>query len=254
SITGVKIWPVIGDFCMIRGECMNSNFLRMSSAVAIIVIMALVGAVTQSQAQPAQATPGATAAATLADEGKYPPCPDVVPQPPAAATTAATKGAAPVATKAPTTAATPAGTASAQSAMQVGPFERTKSCSLVAELLGPNETPKKGPENARGTALILISRGDTGPGEICFQLDAFNIKLPATAAHIHVGATGVPGPVVVPLAPPDAFNHSRGCTKGVDRALITDILTHPYNYYVNVHTTDFPAGAMRGQLVSKVNG
>jgi CHRD domain len=244
SITGVKIWPVIGDFCMIRGECMNSNFLRMSSAVAIIVIVALVGVGTQIQAQPAQATP----AATLADEGKYPPCPDVVPQPTAAATTAATKGAAPAATMA----ATAMGTMSA--AMQVGPFEQTKSCTLVAEMLGPNEVPKKGPANARGNALLLISRPDTGPGEICFQLDAFNIKLPATAAHIHAGPAGVAGPIVVPLAPPDAFNHSRGCTKGVDRALITQILTHPYDFYVNVHTTDFPGGVMRGQIVSKVNG
>jgi hypothetical protein len=139
-------------------------------------------------------------------------------------------------------------------AMEIGPFERTKSCTLVAEMLGPNEVPKKGPANARGNALLLISRPDTGPGEICFQLDAFNIKLPATAAHIHAGPAGVAGPIVVPLTPPDAFNHSRGCAKGVDRALITQILTHPYDYYVNVHTTDFPGGAMRGQIVSKVNG
>jgi hypothetical protein len=240
---------------------MNSNFLRMSSAVAIIVIVALVGAATQIQAQPAQATPAATtaassggsaaatAAATLADEGAYPPCPDVVPEPTAAATTAASSGGA-----AATKAATAAGTTSAMPAMEVGPFEKTKGCTLVAELLGPNEVPKKGPENARGTALLLISRPDTGPGTICFQLDAFNIKLPAAAAHIHAGAKGVAGPIVVPLAPPDAFNHSRGCAKGVDRALITQILTHPYDYYVNVHTSDFPGGAMRGQIASKVNG
>jgi hypothetical protein len=82
-------------------------------------------------------------------------------------------------------------------------------------------------------------------------MDAFNIKLPAIAAHIHRGAASVAGPVVVPLQPPDSFGRSRSCTTGVDRALIKEILTEPYNFYVNVHTTDFPNGAMRGQLESK---
>ena len=30
--------------------------------------------------------------------------------------------------------------------------------------------------------------------------------------------------------------------------VVKDILQNPGNYYVNVHTSDFPAGAIRGQL------
>jgi hypothetical protein len=37
---------------------------------------------------------------------------------------------------------------------------------------------------------------------------------------------------------------------GVDRSLIKAILTYPQDYYVNVHTTDFPDGADRGQLMA----
>jgi len=34
----------------------------------------------------------------------------------------------------------------------------------------------------------------------------------------------------------------------VDRRLLMDIIQHPQDYYVNVHTADFPGGAIRGQL------
>jgi hypothetical protein len=69
---------------------------------------------------------------------------------------------------------------------------------------------------------------------------------PATAAHIHVGAAGVAGPVVVPLAPPTGT--SSGCVTGVSPELIKAITQNPQNYYVNVHNAEFPAGALRGQL------
>jgi hypothetical protein len=54
--------------------------------------------------------------------------------------------------------------------------------------------------------------------------------------------------VVVPLTPPDESGMSTGCVSDVDPALIEAIVTRPARYYGNVHTTDFPAGAIRGQL------
>ncbi len=145
-------------------------------------------------------------------------------------------------------AATMAGTAKAASAMTVGAFQKTSGCTLTATLAGANEVPSKGDPKAKGQAILVVSRPDTGTGEICFLVTVSGLKLPAAAAHIHSGAAGVAGPVVVPFAAPDAYGRSNGCTTGVDRALIDSLLTTPYNYYVNVHNADFPGGAERGQL------
>jgi hypothetical protein len=44
-----------------------------------------------------------------------------------------------------------------------------------------------------------------------------------------------------------------GCTF-TDPALAAEIMANPGNYYVNVHTTDFPAGLVRGQLDNDNDG
>jgi hypothetical protein len=86
-----------------------------------------------------------------------------------------------------------------------------------------------------------------GGAIICYQLTVSNIMLPATAAHIHIGAAGINGAIVVPLTPPGAGGTSSGCAT-TSRTLVSAILDNPAGYYANVHTTDFPLGAIRGQL------
>jgi hypothetical protein len=84
-------------------------------------------------------------------------------------------------------------------------------------------------------------------GRLCFSIAVEGIELPAAAAHVHVGARDVAGPVVVPLTPPDAAGSSAGCVTA-DPALLQAIKRNPFAYYVNVHTASFPDGAVRGQL------
>jgi hypothetical protein len=74
-------------------------------------------------------------------------------------------------------------------------------------------------------------------------------------AHIHRGAAGEapPNNIVVPLfvAPGAGVGPTAatGCV-ATTPALATEISGNPAGFYVNVHTTEFPGGAMRGQLAA----
>jgi hypothetical protein len=121
---------------------------------------------------------------------------------------------------------------------------RKGGAKLSATLTGAAEIPGPGDPDGAGTATIRLR---VGQGQVCHSLTASNITLPASAAHIHQGAAGVAGPVVIPLITPDADGSVEGCVSA-PRALVKQILKNPAGYYVNVHTSDFPAGAIRGQL------
>ena len=105
--------------------------------------------------------------------------------------------------------------------------------------------PGPGDPDGTGSAKITLNEGR---GQVCWDITVAGITLPAAAAHIHEGVVGQAGDIVVTLSPPGANGKSSGCRSGVNRALIKDITENQQNYYVNVHTSDFPAGAVRGQL------
>jgi CHRD domain-containing protein len=114
----------------------------------------------------------------------------------------------------------------------------------LARLTGEREVPT-GDLDGTGLSTVIVH---PARGQVCFAIVVDDIVLPAIGAHIHKAPAGVAGPIVVPLTPPDADGTSAGCVEGVDRQLLTAIKRHPRQYYVNVHTTDFPGGAVRGQL------
>jgi hypothetical protein len=115
---------------------------------------------------------------------------------------------------------------------------------ITVTLTGAAERPDPGDPDGTGTASFTFNRG---LGEVCFDIEVTGITLPAIAAHIHIAPVTDPGPVVVPITAPDASGTSSGCVDA-DPALVKAISKNPSAYYVNVHTTDFPAGALRAQL------
>jgi hypothetical protein len=126
---------------------------------------------------------------------------------------------------------------------------------LFAALFGRNELSGQplrrgaGDPDGRGSANVTID-GTT----VCFGIAVTNIGQPV-AAHIHKGRRNQNGPIVVTFIPPPATGEpgaSSGCVQpDKDPAEAQRIQRHPRRYYVNVHTADFPGGAVRGQLFSR---
>jgi LPXTG-motif cell wall-anchored protein len=118
--------------------------------------------------------------------------------------------------------------------------------TLMATLTGEAQVEAEGDPDGSGTAMVTLN---TDTGEVTFDVSYANITLPTAAAHIHRGAAGVAGPVVVPFwAEPQNANTVRGRVTA-DVALVKEIAANPAGFYVNVHNADYPKGAIRGQLV-----
>jgi CHRD domain len=80
------------------------------------------------------------------------------------------------------------------------------------------------------------------------------LGLNPTLGHIHKAPFGVNGPVVVPLfatAVPATIVAISGTVSGLDPALVKDIAEHPSAFYANLHSAQFPGGAVRGQLFNR---
>jgi CHRD domain len=103
-----------------------------------------------------------------------------------------------------------------------------------------------GDTNGRGSFTAIIDGT-----QICYGITVANITTPV-ASHIHKGGPNVAGPIVLPLQQPAAGDPgaSSEC-KAIPAALAKAILKNPSKYYVNVHTGDFPGGAVRSQLFAK---
>jgi len=87
--------------------------------------------------------------------------------------------------------------------------------------------------------------GDISGHKLKFTLKFSGLTGPAAAAHIHLGAKGKAGPVIIPLCGP-CKSPVTG-TVAVTATRIKQIESG--KTYVNVHTAKYPAGEIRGQLV-----
>jgi hypothetical protein len=115
--------------------------------------------------------------------------------------------------------------------------------ALEAPLAGAGVIP--GPGDPDGSGQFNMS-ANGGQAEICYALRALGIGT-ITEVHLHYGEAGVNGENVFTLALPTG-NYSRGCVDNLDRRLIHSILSKPADYYIAVHTAEYPDGALRGQL------
>lgn len=100
-----------------------------------------------------------------------------------------------------------------------------------------------------GEAILIVNPNND---RVCLLARWRDVEGTVVAAHIHEAPDGVAGPVVVPLFPAgtqlSGDDMTRVCVDGL--GLTDDINAEPAEYYVNIHSTTFPAGALRAQLGS----
>ena len=130
----------------------------------------------------------------------------------------------------------------------------------TATLGGGEETPVL-LSGAAGTAEVAV---DTVAKEFAVTLRIFNIPTTTTAGHIHVGAKGVAGPVVIDFPGiagrlgdfVTAFRVGEASFRpapAIGINSIDDVIQAVANgnAYVNIHSTTNPGGEIRGQLVPR---
>jgi CHRD domain len=129
--------------------------------------------------------------------------------------------------------------------------------TLVAVLTGGSEAPTVVNTGAYGKATITI---DPAAGEVTWVIDVFNFPTGLTASHIHAGAAGTAGPVIIDFAPGiigvsgpfqlsgSTKNFTARPAQGIRSMEEAMIAIAAGNAYVNVHSQANPGGEIRGQL------
>jgi hypothetical protein len=133
--------------------------------------------------------------------------------------------------------------------------------NFVAHATGGEEVP---PNNSRAQGQAIFRLSDDGT-ELYYKLIVANIQN-VTMAHIHLAPAGVNGPVVVwlyPSAPPAQLIPGRSNGILAEGVITAANLAGPLagatlddlieamaggSTYVNIHTSQFPPGEIRGQI------
>jgi hypothetical protein len=138
------------------------------------------------------------------------------------------------------------------------------STVVFRALLSPShETPPITGTRIQGEGLVEMTLTFAPPGSITSAIIDFRVQYDTevaqtfTAMHIHRGAAGVAGPVVLDsmfgtsvaaAVGSGALFRSNTFTDPMALAEIEGVLRDPSGYYLNLHSTTNPAGIIRGQL------
>lgn len=119
-----------------------------------------------------------------------------------------------------------------------------KTTTWTAALSSGQEVPAQVVKDARAHGLF---KGTVSGSTLKWKLTYSGLTGPAVAAHVHMGAKGKAGNVVVPLC-----GGAPACKSGLSGSFpLTAALKSAFKkhlLYVNVHTAKNPNGEIRGQL------
>jgi len=118
---------------------------------------------------------------------------------------------------------------------------------LYSTMTGAQEKPA-GDTNGKGTAVLTFRSS-----QVCYDIRPQKSGLTFAAGHIHTGAKGTAGDVLIALfQTPKKIKGGKlvGCAKAKPAA-IAKVKAKPAGFYLNIHSAAFPAGVIRGQLTAK---
>ena len=135
---------------------------------------------------------------------------------------------------------------------QLNPSPTSSTGALVfgGDLGGTRENPPVSP-SGNGAFSVRINDNKT---RLYYDIITEGLTSAIVGAHIHRGATGVNGPVVIGFSnastPGGRISGSIDLTTATDtvRAVVDEIIANPAAFYVNVHTANNPGGEIRGQM------
>ena len=125
----------------------------------------------------------------------------------------------------------------------LGSSVQAQIIAIHADLIGANETPP----NASPAVGACDGTLDKATGDIAVSCAYQDLLGPRTASHIHRAPAGVAGPVIIPLSGAGPASGAIGPVLGVLSAADVD-LAKIQGLYINIHSTVFPGGEIRGQI------
>jgi hypothetical protein len=106
--------------------------------------------------------------------------------------------------------------------------------------------PGGGDPNGSGFGVVLV---DDETNHVCAAVIVLGVD-ELHGAHIHYGSAGQVGGHAVDLTDP-VHGFSYSCHTASE-AVVDQLIANPGGFYLNVHSHDFPGGAVRGQLAPVV--
>lgn len=134
-----------------------------------------------------------------------------------------------------------AGSRAPLAATALAPGSYTIKTTLNTKLEVPHP---KGTTTATGSFTGTLKVINASKSTLAFKLTYARLTGKGLAAHVHLGAAGKAGKIVVPLCAPcsSGAHGTKSVTSVAALAMIAG------KAYVNVHTTKNPAGEIRGQI------
>src|SRR5262245_28914177 len=148
-------------------------------------------------------------------------------------------------------------------------LQRADVTVLMGVMSPANETPPIAGQNASGVsqAIVIATHNASGAltsGQVIFDINYnFGKQTTITGFHIHNGGAGIAGPVIISTGlgsgaaslSTDATGAGTfrkavevDMTKPEQVDTLNGLFTHPQDFYINMHTTEFGGGLIRDQL------